>query len=113
MEDAAQCMLVIIAATKHGEKEVLTIVDGYRESEQSWLEALNDLKRRGLKIAPKLAVGDGTLGLWKALPQVIGETRRQRCWMHKTGNILDKLPKHIQKRKGKPAASDLDGGDES
>lgn len=98
MEDASQCMLVVIGATKHGDKEMLTIVDGYRESEQSWLEALNDLKRRGLKIAPKLAVGDGALGFWKALPQVFGETRRQRCWMHKTGNILDKLPKSIQGR---------------
>jgi transposase-like protein len=98
MEDAAQCMLVIIGATKHGEKELITIVDGYRESEQSWREALNDLKRRGLKTAPKLAVGDGALGFWKALPQVFGETRWQRCWMHKTGNVLDKLPKHIQGR---------------
>ncbi len=98
MEDAAQCMLVIIGATKHGEKELLTIVDGYRESEQSWLEALNDLKRRGLKSAPKIAVGDGALGFWKALPQTFGETRWQRCWMHKTGNVLDKLPKHIQAR---------------
>lgn len=98
MEDAAQCMLVIIGATKHGDKELLTVVDGYRESEQSWLEALNDLKRRGLIIPPKLAVGDGALGFWKALPQVFGDTRRQRCWMHKTGNVLDKLPKHIQAR---------------
>lgn len=98
MEDASQCMLVIIGATKHGDKELLTIVDGYRESEQSWLEALNDLKRRGLKIAPKLAVGDGALGFWKALPQAFGDTRWQRCWMHKTGNVLDKLPKSIQGR---------------
>lgn len=98
MEDAAQCMLVIIGATKNGDKELLAIVDGYRESEQSWLEALNDLKRRGLKTAPKLAVGDGALGFWKALPQVFGETRWQRCWMHKTGNVLDKLPKNIQSR---------------
>lgn len=98
MEDASQCMLVIIGATKHGDKELLTIVDGYRESEQSWLEALSDLKRRGLEIAPKLAVGDGALGFWKALPQAFGETRRQRCWMHKTGNVLDKLPKSIQAR---------------
>jgi putative transposase len=98
MEDAAQCMLVVIGATKHGDKELLTVVDGYRESEQSWLEALNDLKRRGLTIPPKLAVGDGALGFWKALPQVFGETRRQRCWMHKTGNVLDKLPKHMQAR---------------
>jgi transposase-like protein len=98
MEDASQCMLVIIGATKHGDKELLTIVDGYRESEQSWLEALSDLKRRGLEISPKLAVGDGALGFWKALPQVFGETRRQRCWMHKSGNVLDKLPKSIQAR---------------
>ncbi len=98
MEDANQCMLVIIGATKNGDKELLTIVDGYRESEQSWLEALNDLKRRGLKSAPKLAVGDGALGFWKALAQVFGETRWQRCWMHKTGNVLDKLPKSVQAR---------------
>lgn len=98
MEDASQCMLVIIAATKHGQKELLGIVDGYRESEPSWLELLNDLKRRGLEKAPKLAVGDGALGFWKALSKVFGETKRQRCWMHKTGNILDKLPKHAQAR---------------
>lgn len=98
MEDASQCMLVIIGATNSGDKELLAIVDGYRESEQSWLEALSDLKRRGLKVAPRLAVGDGALGFWKALPQVFGETRRQRCWMHKTGNVLDKLPKNIQAR---------------
>lgn len=91
-------MLVIIGATKHGTKELIALVDGYRESEQSWLEALNDLKRRGLKAAPKIAVGDGALGFWKALPQVFGETRWQRCWMHKTGNVLDKLPKAIQGR---------------
>jgi putative transposase len=102
MEDASQCMLVIIGATKSGDKELLSIVDGYRESEQSWLEALNDLKRRGLKAGPRLAVGDGALGFWKALLQVYGETRRQRRWMHKTGNVLDKLSKHIQ-----PRAKDL------
>lgn len=98
MEDASQCMLVVIGTTKHGNKELIAIQDGYRESEQSWLELLNDLKRRGLEIGPKLAVGDGALGFWKALPQVFGATRRQRCWMHKTGNILDKLPKHVQAR---------------
>ncbi len=98
MEDAAQCMLVVIGATKSGDKELLALVDGYRESEQSWLEALNDLKRRGLKTGPKVAVGDGALGFWKALPQAFGETRNQRCWMHKTGNVLDKLPKNIQPR---------------
>jgi transposase-like protein len=98
LEDASQCMLVIIGATKHGMKELVAVVDGYRESEQSWLEVLNDLKRRGLASAPKLAVGDGALGFWSALPQVFGETRRQRCWMHKSGNVLDKLPKHAQAR---------------
>ncbi len=98
MEDASQCMLVIIGATKSGTKELLAVVDGYRESAQSWLELLNDLKRRGLEAGPKLAVGDGALGFWSALPQVFGETRWQRCWMHKTGNVLDKLPKHAQAR---------------
>jgi len=98
MEDASQCMLVVIGATKTGAKELVALVDGYRESEQSWLEALNDLKRRGLAVAPRVAVGDGALGFWKALPQVFGQTRVQRCWMHKAGNVLDKLPKSIQPR---------------
>jgi putative transposase len=98
MEDASQCMLVVIGATKNGAKELVALVDGYRESEQSWLEALNDLKRRGLTVAPRVAVGDGALGFWKALPQVFGQTRVQRCWMHKSGNVLDKLPKSIQPR---------------
>ncbi len=98
LEDASQCMLVIIGATKNGTKELLAVVDGYRESEQSWLEVLNDLKRRGLQIGPKLAVGDGALGFWSALPKAFGETRWQRCWMHKSGNVLDKLPKHAQPR---------------
>ncbi len=98
MEDASQCMLVVIGATKHGDKELLAVVDGYRESEHSWLELLNDLKRRGMTTAPKVAIGDGSLGFWKALPQVFGETRNQRCWMHKTGNVLDKLPKSVQGR---------------
>ena len=98
MEDASQCMLVVIGATKYGDKELVSITDGYRESEQSWLEALNDLKRRGLKTAPKVAVGDGGLGFWKAISKVFGGTRWQRCWMHKTGNVLDKLPKDLQAR---------------
>lgn len=92
-------MLVVIGATiKYGYKELVSITDGYRESEQSWLEALNDLKRRGLKTAPKVAVGDGGLGFWKAISKVYGGTRWQRCWMHKTGNVLDKLPKDLQAR---------------
>ena len=77
--------------------------DGFRESEQSWKEVLMDLKRRGLQIDPKLAIGDGALGFWKALPQVYGATREQRCWVHKTANVLNKLPKHLQPK----AKSDL------
>lgn len=96
MEDASQCMLVVIGATANGAKELVAITDGYRESEQSWLELLNDLQRRGLSKGPEVVVGDGALGFWKALPQVYGQARHQRCWMHKSGNVLDKLPKSAQ-----------------
>jgi transposase-like protein len=70
--------------------------DGYRESAQSWLELLLDLKRRGLTVSPELAIGDGGLGFWKALRQAYGQTREQRCWVHKTLNVLNKLPKSVQ-----------------
>ena len=93
-----QCLLVIIGADESGNKELVGLTDGYRESEQSWTELLLDLKHRGLEIGPKIAVGDGALGFWKALLKVYGETRRQRCWVHKTANILNKLPKSVQKR---------------
>lgn len=93
-----QCLLVIIAADEEGNKELVGMLDGYRESEQSWKELLLDLKRRGLEIGPELAVGDGALGFWKALTQVYGKCRRQRCWVHKTANVLNKLPKSAQKR---------------
>lgn len=93
-----QCLLVIIGATENGRKELIAIEDGYRESEQSWKELLLDLKHRGLKIGPELAIGDGALGFWKALYQVYGNTRSQRCWVHKTANILNKLPKGEQPR---------------
>jgi len=93
-----QCLLVIIAADEAGNKELVGLLDGYRESEQSWKELLLDLKRRGLEMGPKLAVGDGALGFWKALAQVYGKCRRQRCWVHKTANVLNKLPKSAQKR---------------
>ena len=83
-----QCMLVLMGATTDGNKELIAIVDGYRESEQSWYELLVDLKNRGLQLAPKLAIGDGALGFWAALRKVFGETREQRCWVHKTANIL-------------------------
>ncbi|WHZ15311.1 MAG: Transposase, wcw_0483 family [Nitrospira sp.] len=92
MDEATHCVLVVIGATVDGKKELLAIQDGYRESEQSWKELLLDLKHRGLSVDPKLAIGDGALGFWKALPQVFGETREQRCWVHKTANVLNKLP---------------------
>jgi transposase-like protein len=96
LEDARQCMLVVIGASKDGRKELLGLIDGYRESEASWKELLLDLKERGLTEDPKLAIGDGSLGFWKALPQVFGSTRGQRCWKHKTANVLNKLPKGLQ-----------------
>jgi len=95
-DEARQCILVIVGVTEQGSKEFVAIEDGYRESEQSWLEMLEQMKRRGLDVGPKLAVGDGALGFWKALSKVYGETRHQRCWVHKTANVLNKLPKSQQ-----------------
>lgn len=94
--DDKQCILVIMGATKDGVKELLAIEGGYRESEQSWLSLLNDLKRRGLQKAPALAIGDGSLGFWKAISKTYETTEWQRCWVHKTANILNKLPKSLQ-----------------
>lgn len=91
-----QCLLVIIGATGEGKKELVAIEDGYRESEQSWFEVLYDLKSRGLRFGPRLAVGDGALGFWKALHKVYGNSGVQRCWVHKTANVLNKLPKGLQ-----------------
>lgn len=96
LEEDRQCILVLMGATKDGKKELIAIQDGYRESAQSWRELLLDVKARGLTIDPKLATGDGALGFWKALAQVFPQTREQRCWVHKTANILDQLPKRIQ-----------------
>jgi len=96
LEHDKQCLLVIIGADALGNKDVVGLSDGYRESSQSWLELLLDLKRRGLMAPPKLAAGDGTLGFWKALHQVYGRTREQRCWVHKTANVLNKMPKSLQ-----------------
>lgn len=93
-DDAKQCILVVIGATEQGHKEFLAIQDGYREFEQSWTELLVDMKRRGFS-APKLAIGDGALGFWKALAKVFEATRVQRCWVHKTKNILNYMPKSI------------------
>ena len=91
-----QCMLVLMGALEDGTKELIAISEGFRESEQSWLSLLRDIRERGLLTDPKLAIGDGSLGFWKALPQVFATTRQQRCWVHKTANVLDKLPKSLQ-----------------
>ena len=97
LEDDKQCILVLIGATPEGRKELLGFQTGFRESAQSWRELLVDLKGRGLSIAPELATGDGALGFWKALDEVFPTTRRQRCWVHKTANVLNKLPKSRQR----------------
>jgi putative transposase len=96
LQEERSCILVLMGATADGQKEVIAIEDGFRESEQSWRGLLLDCKARGLTIDPKAAVGDGALGFWKALPQVYPTTREQRCWVHKTANVLDKLPKSMQ-----------------
>ena len=96
MDGEKSCVLVAIGATKSGHKELLAIQAGHRESEISWLELIRDLKSRGLTKAPRLATGDGALGFWKALKKEWPQTRPQRCWVHKTNNVLDKLPKSIQ-----------------
>lgn len=93
-----QCVLVIIAADALGNKDIVGLMDGYRESAQSWRELLLDLKHRGLEAGPELAVGDGALGFWKALREVYGETREQRCWVHKCANVLNQMPKSLQAR---------------
>jgi putative transposase len=96
LEEDRQCILVLLGATADGKKELIALTDGYRESEQSWKALLLDCQARGMTIAPTLAVGDGALGFWKALRQVFAATREQRCWVHKTANVLDKLPKSQQ-----------------
>jgi putative transposase len=102
MDSDKQCLLVIIGATAEGKKELVALEDGYRESEQSWREILMDLQSRGLREWPKVAIGDGAMGFWAALRKVCPSTREQRCWVHKTKNILNKLPKSGQdKAKGK------------
>jgi transposase-like protein len=97
MEDHAECMLVLIGATPEGRKELVGFQVGIRESAQSWRELLVDLKARGLAVAPEIAVGDGALGFWKALDEVWPTARPQRCWLHKTANILNKVPKSVQR----------------
>jgi transposase-like protein len=106
LEDTAQCLLIIIGATPEGRKELVGLTDGVRESAQSWRELLLDLKRRGLSIGPELAVADGALGFWQALEEVWPNTRGQRCWVHKTANVLNKLPKS-QQPKAKRALQEI------
>lgn len=98
LDDERACMLVIIGATPDGHKELLAVHDGFRESKLSWLEVLRDLKQRGFKQNPVLAVGDGALGFWAAAAEEFPRMRRQRCWVHKTANILDKMPKSMQSK---------------
>lgn len=94
--DDKLCLLVIIGSDDTGRKEVLAVVDGYRESEASWFEVLSQLESQGFTLPPKLAVGDGALGFWKALAKKWPETATQRCWVHKTANVLNKVPKAVQ-----------------
>ena len=106
LEDEAQCLLVIIGATTEGKKELVGLIDGVRESAQSWKELLLDLKRRGLAMGPELAIADGALGFWQAIEEVWPKTRAQRCWVHKTANVLNKLPKS-QQPKAKRALQEI------
>jgi transposase-like protein len=98
LQEDRQCILVLMGATTDGRKELIAIADGFRESEQSWTALLLDCQARGLVIDPTLAIGDGALGFWKAVRQLWPTTREQRCWVHKTANVLDKLPKSQQPR---------------
>ena len=98
MEHEKQCVLVIIGVTDRGEKELVAMEAGFRESKESWLTLLRSLKQNGLESAPKLAVGDGALGFWGALNEEFSSTRHQRCWFHKMGNVLNLLPKSQQSR---------------
>lgn len=94
-DKARQCILVLMGATPDGRKELIAVVDGYRESAASWKEVIEGLKARGLKHAPRLAIGDGALGFWAAVDEAWPETLQQRCWVHKTANVLNKLPKSL------------------
>jgi transposase-like protein len=96
MQDHSECMLVLIGATPEGRKELIGFQVGVRESAQSWRELLVEVKSRGLTIAPEIAVGDGALGFWRALEEVFPGTRHQRCWVHKTANVLNKVALSVQ-----------------
>jgi transposase-like protein len=105
LEEAKACVLVLVGVRADGSKELVALKDGYRESAESWADLLRDCARRGMR-APVLAVGDGALGFWKALAEVFSETRGQRCWVHKTANVLDAMPKSAQ-RGAKKAIQDI------
>ena len=96
LDDERSCILVVMGATEDGKKELLAVQDGYRESKLAWQEVLRELKNRGLQKLPALATGDGALGFWAAAAEEFPSTRTQRCWVHKTANILDKMPKGVQ-----------------
>lgn len=96
LSEERPCLLVLLGATVEGTKELLAIHDGFRESKMSWQEVLQDLKRRGLSQSPLLGIGDGALGFWSALEEEFPPCRHQRCWVHKTANVLDKMPKSVQ-----------------
>lgn len=96
LDNDRQCILVIVGATPEGKKEIIAIEDGFRESKESWISILRQVKRLGLRQGPKLAIGDGALGFWGALQEEFGKTKQQLCWVHKTANVLDKLPKSLQ-----------------
>ena len=106
LEDEKQCILVLIGATPEGRKELVGFTDGARESAQDWRELLLDLKRRGLTVRPELAIADGALGFWKAAGEIWPTMRDQRCWVHKTANVLGKLPKS-QQPKAKRALQEI------
>jgi putative transposase len=106
LEDEKQCILVLIGATPEGRKELVGFTDGARESAHDWRDLLLDLKRRGLDVSPRLVIADGALGFWKAAGEVWPTTREQRCWVHKTANVLAKLPKS-QQPKAKRALQEI------
>jgi len=98
LDSERQCILVMMGATANGKKELIAVEDGYRESKESWQTLLRDLKTRGLSVPPSIATGDGALGFWAAVREEWPNIDEQRCWKHKTANVLDKMPKSIQSR---------------
>ena len=96
LDNERQCILVIIGAKADGTKELIAVEDGFRESKESWRSMIRELKRRGLILGPELAIGDGALGFWAAIAEEFPDTKTQICWVHKTANVLDKMPSSLQ-----------------